>query len=146
MTVRRSLRRVSVILVRFQWNLSFLNTLSKYTQISNFMKIRSLGTKLFNSDRQTEEKTWQKLTVVFRDFTKAPTNRCRDFIYIYVCLNKSDYFFLQQYFFHIFSSLTNFLINWLFRSLCQSCCRSLSRIERFPGCTTRRWIYSYFAP
>ena len=38
---------------------------------------------------------------------------------------------------HKFTTIIGYL------SLCQSC-RSLSRIERCPGCTTRRWVYFIF--
>jgi hypothetical protein len=35
-------------------NLNFLDSVSKNTQISDFMKIRSVGAELFNADRQTD--------------------------------------------------------------------------------------------
>jgi hypothetical protein len=40
----RSSCKVPVTLVRIQWNLNFLDGFSKDTQISNFMKIRPVGT------------------------------------------------------------------------------------------------------
>jgi hypothetical protein len=53
LNVHRSSCMVPVILVRFWWNLNFLNTFSKYTQISNLMKICLLGAELFMwTDRQ----------------------------------------------------------------------------------------------
>jgi len=40
------------------------------------MKIRPLGAELFHADGQTDRQTdMTKLTVVFRNFSKAPTNR-----------------------------------------------------------------------
>ena len=38
------------------------------------MKIRPLGAELFHAERQTDEQTWQKLPVAFRNFAKAPEN------------------------------------------------------------------------
>jgi len=45
--------KVSVILGRFSWNLSFHNIFSKYTDIPNFMEIRPVGAELFHADGQT---------------------------------------------------------------------------------------------
>jgi len=42
------------ISVRFQWNLNFLNTFSKSTQIPNFMKMRPVGAELLHVDGQTD--------------------------------------------------------------------------------------------
>ena len=65
--------KVSVILVRFKVNLSFLDEFSKNSQISNFMKIRQVGAELIHADRRTDRDV-TKLTVAFRNFTNAPNN------------------------------------------------------------------------
>jgi len=46
--VHRSPRRVPVILVRFLIEIEFSRRFSKNSQISNFMKIRPVGTELFH--------------------------------------------------------------------------------------------------
>jgi len=69
--VYRSLCTVPVILVRFQWNMKFLDRLSTNIQISNFMKIRLLGAVLCHVDRRTD---MTKLTAAFRNFANAPKN------------------------------------------------------------------------
>ena len=50
----RSSCKVSVILVRFGWNLHFLDTFSKSIQIPNLMKIRPAGAELFYVDGGTD--------------------------------------------------------------------------------------------
>ena len=42
--------QVPLILVRFYWNLNFLDRFSKNAEISNFMKIRQVGAELFHVD------------------------------------------------------------------------------------------------
>jgi hypothetical protein len=62
--VHWSLCEVLVILVRFQLNFYFLGRFSKNTQISNFMKILPVGTKLLRAYRRTDGQTDKtKLTV-----------------------------------------------------------------------------------
>jgi len=41
------------VLVRFKWTLKFPDRFSRNTQISNFMKIRSVGPELFRVERKT---------------------------------------------------------------------------------------------
>jgi hypothetical protein len=66
---------VPVILVRFYWNLNFLNIFSKNTEISNFMKILLVGAKFFHADGRTD---MTKLTVAFRNLVNAPRICCTD--------------------------------------------------------------------
>jgi hypothetical protein len=46
--------KVSVILVRFEWNLNFHDGASKNTPTSNLMKICPVGAELFQAKRQVE--------------------------------------------------------------------------------------------
>jgi hypothetical protein len=72
--VHRSSCKVPVILVGHQWNLSFLNTFSKNTQISNLMKNCPVGAE-FHAGRRTDV---TELIVAFRKFANAPkTDRRR---------------------------------------------------------------------
>jgi hypothetical protein len=59
------------ILVQFQWNLNFLNRLSKNTQISNLLKISLMGAELFHVDRQTE---MMNLVIIFCNFVINVSN------------------------------------------------------------------------
>ena len=69
--VHRSSYKVTVILAKFSGNLTFLDTLSKNTQISNFMKLRPVGVVLFQVDGRTD----MNLIVAFRNFPNAPKNQ-----------------------------------------------------------------------
>ena len=60
--------KVSVILVRFSWDLNFLDRLSKNSQIQNFMIIRPVGAELFHADRRTDMTT---PIVAFRNFANG---------------------------------------------------------------------------
>jgi hypothetical protein len=52
---------VRVILVKFEWNLTFLETFQKNTEILNFTKTRLVGAKFFHLggriDRQDKDNT-----------------------------------------------------------------------------------------
>ena len=49
----------------------FLIDFRKNTQVSNFMKIRSVGAEFFHADRRTD---MTKLVVAFRNFANVPKN------------------------------------------------------------------------
>jgi hypothetical protein len=59
---------VPFILVRFRWNLNFLDRPSKSNQISNFMKIRPVWNEVIHTGRRTDV---TKLIVSCRDFANA---------------------------------------------------------------------------
>ena len=63
--------KVPVILVRFWWNLHFLDSSSKNTQISHFMKIRPVGAELFHANWRTDR---QFCNFAIRNFAKTPEN------------------------------------------------------------------------
>jgi hypothetical protein len=46
--------KVTVILVTFQRNLSFLDIFSKNIPVPNFMQIRPVGAELFHADGRTQ--------------------------------------------------------------------------------------------
>jgi hypothetical protein len=60
---------VPLILVRFEWNLNFLDRLLKSTRMSNLMKIRP-GDRIVHADGRTD----MKLIVAFRNFANVPKN------------------------------------------------------------------------
>jgi hypothetical protein len=55
----------------FLSDFEFSRQFSKITQLSNFMKIRPVGAKLFHEDGRTD---MMKLIVAFRNFANAPKN------------------------------------------------------------------------
>ena len=73
--VHRSSCKVPIILVRFSWNLNSIDSFSKNTVVSNFIKMCPVEAKLFHvngwMDRQTD---MTKLTAAFRNFVNAPEN------------------------------------------------------------------------
>ena len=72
--IHRSCCKVPFVLVRFEWNLNFVDKFSKNTQMSNFMKIRSVWAELSMwTDGQTDRQTYvTKLIIPFRNFANAP--------------------------------------------------------------------------
>jgi hypothetical protein len=67
--------KVTVILVRFWWNLNFHDRFSKDTEIWNLIKIRTVRAELIHTDWRTDGHTYMtKLTVAFRSFPNAPIN------------------------------------------------------------------------
>ena len=60
-------------LVRFEWNLNFLDRFSKNAQVSNFMKLRLVGADLPHADGQVDKETdIMKLTFAFSQFFEIP--------------------------------------------------------------------------
>jgi hypothetical protein len=49
--------RLPDVLVRFQWNLNFLDTFSNKHSIQSFTKIHPMGAELFHADGRTHEQT-----------------------------------------------------------------------------------------
>ena len=68
--VHRSSCKVRVILVRFKWNLNFLNRFWKNNPVSNFMKICPVGAKLFMWTYRRTDMT--QLIVAFRNIAETP--------------------------------------------------------------------------
>jgi len=77
----------------------FLDRFSKYTQISNFKKIRLAEAELCHADGRTDGRTdMTKLMVAFRNFANAPKkkNSLAHTMYVFVCFIRfsaqTDYF------------------------------------------------------
>ena len=71
--VKTSSCKLSVIFVRFQLNLNFLDRFWKKVSDIKFNQIRSVGAELFHADGQTDGRTHiTKLIVAFRNFAKVP--------------------------------------------------------------------------
>ena len=51
-SAHRSSHKISLFLVKFYLNLNFLDRFSKNLQLSNFMKIRPVGSELLRADGQ----------------------------------------------------------------------------------------------
>jgi hypothetical protein len=66
--------KVPVILVRFLWNLKFLDRFSKHIHVQNFMKIRPVG----DVPRRRTERQTDRQTATFRNFANALKSRRRD--------------------------------------------------------------------
>jgi len=64
--------KYSLFLSDFNETWIFSTDFRKNIQISNFMKIRPVGAKLFHADGRTD---MTKLIVAFRNFANAPKNR-----------------------------------------------------------------------
>jgi hypothetical protein len=71
--------------------LDFFERFSKNIQISNFMKIRSVGTELFHvdlqTDGQTDRQTYKqaditKLIITFRNYSNATKTVTRDPLFL----------------------------------------------------------------
>jgi len=60
--------------VRFRGNLNFLHTNSKNAQISNFMKIRLVGTKSFYADGRTDR--YDEANSQFSQFCESTYKYC----------------------------------------------------------------------
>ena len=64
--------KLYVILARFSWNLNPVNIFSKNNQITNIMKILSVGAGLFHTDGRTDRQIYiTKLIVTFRNFANG---------------------------------------------------------------------------
>jgi hypothetical protein len=76
------------ILIQIQ--IQILDRFSKNAEISNLMKIRSVGAELCKADGLTDRQTdrCDEVPVAFRSFANAPNNR-REGLYVYTTPNYS---------------------------------------------------------
>jgi hypothetical protein len=74
MNLHRSSCRVSVILVKLQWSLNFLDRSSKKYSNIKFHENPSSGSPAVPCGR-TDVQTWRKLIFAFRNFANAPKNK-----------------------------------------------------------------------
>jgi len=58
--------------IKYQLFVSDFKVNLEFSEISNFMKIRRVGTELFREDGRTD---MTKATVALRNFTNAPKNK-----------------------------------------------------------------------
>ena len=74
--VHSSACKVTIIIVRFDRNLNFLNRFLKNTQLSNFMKICPLRAEMLHADRKLDKWTnVTKLAVAFHSFANNCCSR-----------------------------------------------------------------------
>ena len=91
--VPRSSRKVPLFLVRFEWNLNFLDIFSESTQILSFMKIRPVGVEFAPCGRTVGQ---QSLYAVLR--TRLKTGKILNFFFLQckvTCVHTSE---LQTHF------------------------------------------------
>ena len=75
---------VSIILLRFEWNVNFFSTYFRKPQKSNFTKNHPVGAELIHADRRTDGRTdMTKLIVAFRNFEKEPKNALHEDLCIF---------------------------------------------------------------
>ena len=95
--VHMSSCKVHIILVKYQWNVNFLDIFSKNPEISN-LETPSVGVELLHVDGQTDRKTdMRKLIVTIRNFTKAPKN-LSECVWITHCAHCSEFVVVISYF------------------------------------------------
>jgi len=70
----KSVCKVPVFLVRFEWNLNFLDRFSKNHEILNLMKILPVVAELFIADGRTGRRIDMTLIVAFHNFVNTPKN------------------------------------------------------------------------
>ena len=76
--VNRFICKVPLIIVRFELTFSFLGSVSKNTQLSSFIQIRSVGGELCHADRGTDKRTdTNELMVNILNFANLHKNSVR---------------------------------------------------------------------